>query len=233
MANHPVVSHEEWIEARKTLLAKEKEFTHLREELSAARRDMPWERVVENYVFVGPSGQETLSDLFEGRDQLIVYHFMFGPDWEEGCKSCSFMADHFNPAIIHLNQRNVTMVAASNAPLSKLEDFKKRMGWSFKWLSSLGSTFNQDYRVSFSQEAIDSGPVHYNYQDQNFPMTEAPGISVFAKGEDGDIFHTYSTYARGLDPMLTTYQYLDLVPKGRDEAGLPFSMAWIKLHDKY
>lgn len=233
MTSHVTVSHEVWVEARKALLLKEKELSHLREELSAARRDMPWEKVEKDYVFTGPGGQENLADLFEGRDQLIIYHFMYGPDWDEGCKSCSFMADHFDPAIVHLNQRSVTMVVASNAPLDKLEAFRKRMRWSFKWLSAIGSSFNQDYQVTFSQEEVDSGSVHYNYKDQSFPMTEAPGLSVFMKDDEGAIYHTYSTYARGLDPMLTTYQYLDLVPKGRDEGRLPFPMSWIGLHDSY
>lgn len=233
MTQHSVVSHDEWLEARKTFLAKEKEFTRLREEMAQARRDLPWERVDADYVFSGSDSEETLSDLFEGRSQLIVYHFMFGADWEEGCKSCSYMADHFNPAIVHLNARGISMVVASNAPADKLETFKTRMGWTFKWVSSLGSTFNHDYAVSFTQEEIDSGAVYYNYKEQSFPMTEAPGVSVFFKDEDGAIFHTYSAYARGLDPMLTAYQYMDLAPNGRDEADLPFSMAWIKLHDSY
>lgn len=233
MPDHRVVSHAEWVNARTAFLQKEKEFTRLREELSAARRDLPWEKVTEDYVFEGPDGAEKLNDLFDGRAQLVIYHFMFGRDWEEGCKSCSFMADHFAPAIVHLNQRDVTMVVASNAPWERLERFKKRMGWSFKWLSSMGSRFNQDYEVSFTKEEVESGPVRYNYKDQNFSMTEAPGISVFTREGDDTVYHTYSTYARGLDPMLTTYQYLDLVPKGRDEGELPFSMAWINLHDSY
>ncbi|NKB44600.1 MAG: DUF899 domain-containing protein [Alphaproteobacteria bacterium] len=233
MENRTIVSHDDWIEARKNFLIKEKELTRLREELNQARRDLPWERVETDYVFNGPNGEEKLSDLFEGRSQLIIYHFMFGPDWDEGCKSCSYMADHFNPAIVHLNARGITMIAASNAALDKLDSFKDRMRWTFKWVSSMGSAFNHDYSVSFTQEEIDSGAVYYNYKDQGFPMSEAPGVSVFFKDDDGAIYHTYSAYARGLDPMLTAYQYMDLTPKGRDEVELPFSMAWINLHDSY
>ena len=233
MTAHSIADHEDWVEARKGLLAKEKEFNRLRDELSQARRDLPWEKVNENYEFEGPDGKDSLAGLFQGRSQLIVYHFMFGADWEEGCKICSYMADHFNPAIVHLNQRDVTMVVASNAPLEKLAAFQKRMGWTFKWVSSLGSSFNADFQVSFTQEDLDSGDVYYNYKRQGFPMTEAPGLSVFYKDGDGAIYHTYSTYARGLDPMLTAYHYMDLVPKGRDEGGLPFSMAWINFHDAY
>ncbi|MBT5238965.1 MAG: DUF899 domain-containing protein [Rhodospirillaceae bacterium] len=233
MTQHSVVSHEEWVEARKAFLAKEKEFSRLRENISQARRDLPWERVDADYVFTGPDGEEKLSDLFAGQSQLIVYHFMYGADWEAGCKSCSYMADHFNPAIVHLNARGISMVAASNAPLDKLDTFKARMGWSFKWVSSMGSMFNRDYSVSFTQEEIDSGAVYYNYKDQSFPMSEAPGVSVFFKDDDSAIYHTYSAYARGLDPMLTAYQYMDLAPKGRDEAELPYSMAWVTHHDSY
>lgn len=233
MPKHTVLSREEWIEARKTLLAKEKNLTLLREEVSKARRNLPWVKVDSDYVFEGADGEETLSDLFDGLSQLIIYHFMFGPDWEEGCKSCSYMADHFNPAITHLNARDISMVVISNGPLKKLEAFKARMDWSFKWLSSMNSSFNQDYGVTFSKNDIDSGTVHYNYKDQAFPMTEAPGVSVFIKDDEGAIYHTYSAFARGLDPMLTAYQYMDLVPKGRDESELPFSMAWVHHHDRY
>ncbi len=233
MAEHKVLSHNDWVEARKTLLAKEKEFTRARDALSRERRELPWERVEKNYVFEGPDGRETLSDLFDGRSQLIVYHFMYGPDWDEGCKSCSFLADHFDPAINHLNHRDVSMVAVSTASLPVLEAFKKRMGWTFKWVSSFDTDFNRDYDVSFSQDEIDSGSTYYNYKQQGFPSTEAPGASVFCKDASGDIFHTYSVYARGLDMFLTAYHYLDIVPKGRDEAQLSFSMAWVRLHDAY
>ncbi len=233
MADHDVVSNERWIEARKALLAKEKEFTRMRDAISKERRKLPWERVDKEYVFDGPGGKETLADLFDGRSQLLVYHFMYGPDWTEGCKSCSFLADHFNPAIPHLRQRDVTMVAVSRAPLEILEAFKKRMGWSFKWVSSLGNDFNRDYQVSFTEEELEKGDVYYNYARQGFPSTEAPGVSVFYKDENGEVFHTYSSYQRGLDMFITAYHYLDLVPKGRDEGGLSYTMEWLRLHDEY
>ena len=201
--------------------------------MSNERRELPWEKVATDYVFDGPNGKESLSDLFDGRSQLIVYHFMFGPDWEEGCKSCSFLADHFNPAVTHLEQRDVSLVAVSNAPLAKLEPFRNRMGWTFKWVSSLDTAFNRDYHVSFTQEKIDSASAYYNYTEQRFPMSEAPGASVFYKDNNADIFHTYSVYQRGLDMFLTAYHYLDLVPKGRDEGGLSYTMEWLRHHDKY
>lgn len=230
---HPVLEHAEWLEARRALLAKEKELTRLRDDLARRRRDLPWERVGKTYVFDTPDGRETLSDLFDGRSQLIVYHFMYGPGWEEGCKSCSYLADHFDPAVIHLAQRDVTMVAASRAPLSELEAFRKRMGWRFKWVSSERCDFNHDYHVTFSDEEIARGAAFYNYEPQGFPGTEAPGASVFHKDEAGGIYHTYSVYARGLDAFIGAYQWLDIVPKGRDEDGLAFTMEWLRLHDAY
>ena len=230
---HEIVSHEAWIEARKKLLAAEKELTRLRDELSRRRRDLPWERVEKNYVFEGPSGKETLAQLFDGRHQLIVQHFMLGPDWEAGCKSCSFWADNFNGIVAHLKQRDATLVAISRAPLPKLQAFAKRLGWSFKWLSSFDSDFNYDYHVSFKPEDRAGGKVIYNYAASKMDMSELPGISAFYKDADGQVFHTYSCYARGLDMMNTAYHYLDLLPKGRDEAGLPHSMAWVRLHDQY
>jgi len=233
MPTHPVVDPEQWVAARKALLEKEKEFTRARDALSAARRALPWEKVDAAYTFAGPNGPETLADLFDGRSQLIVYHFMFDPTWDEGCKSCSFMADHFDPAIVHLAQRDVTMVAASTAPLAKLDAFRKRMGWKFKWVSSGDGPFNRDYQVTFTPEEIDKGTAYYNYTAGGFPVAEAPGLSVFYKDDAGQIFHTYSGYARGLDLYLTTYNYLDLVPKGRDEQDLPYSMGWLRLHDAY
>ena len=233
MQTHKVVTHEEWVKARKAFLAKEKEFTRLRDAISKGRRELPWQKVEKNYVFDGPDGKETLSDIFDGRSQLIVYHFMYGPDWDEGCKSCSFLTDHFNPAIIHLNNRDVTMIAVSKAPLSKLEAFKKRMGWTFKWVSSFDNDFNRDFHVSFTQEEVDSGNTYYNYRNHGFPSTEAPGASVFYKDGTGEIFHTYSVYERGLDMFIVAYQYLDLVPKGRDEDSLSYSMEWVRLHDNY
>ena len=233
MNPNPMVSREEWLAARKRHLSKEKEFTRLRDELSRERRDLPWVRVEKNYVFDVPGGKQTLSDLFEGRSQLVVYHFMFGPAWGEGCKSCSFWADNFNGVIVHLNHRDVTMVAVSRAPLEKLEPFKKRMGWGFKWVSSFGNDFNCDYHVSFSPEEISKGEMVYNYQLTKFPSDEAPGISVFCKDAEGGVFHTYSCYARGLDMVNGADHYLDLVPKGRDEGGLSYSMEWVRLHDRY
>ena len=231
--SHQIVSHDDWVAARKRLLEKEKEFTRARDALSRERQALPWERVEKPYEFDGPNGKETLSDLFDGRSQLIVYHFMYGPDWDGGCKSCSYLADHFDPAIVHLNQRDVSMVAISRAPLQVLEQFKKRMGWTFKWVSSGDTDFNRDYHVSYTEEEIEGGEVYYNYTNQGFPSTEAPGASVFFKDPDGTIFHTYSVYQRGLDMFITAYHYLDMVPKGRDEGGLSFSMEWIRLHDEY
>lgn len=233
MNPHDIVSREDWITARKTLLAREKEFTRARDGLSAARRELPWVRVDKEYTFDGPDGRETLADLFAGRSQLIVYHFMFGPDWEEGCPSCSYLADHFDGAIVHLNHRDVSMVVISRAPPAKLEAYRKRMGWRFKWLSSLNSDFNFDHHVSFDRDDQARGQVYYNYATGSFPSAEAPGISVFCKGADGRVFHSYSAYARGLDMLIGAYNLLDLVPKGRDEEGLSFTMEWLRRHDRY
>ena len=230
--DHPVVSENVWIAQRKELLRKEKEFTRLRDELSRQRRELPWVKV-ENYVFDGPQGKETLAELFDGRSQLIIYHFMFGPGWEEGCPSCSFEADHFNSFIVHLNARDVSMVAISRATLAEIQKFKQRMGWSFQWLSSQGNDFNRDYHVSFTPEEMAKGNGYYNYTTQKFPSEEAPGVSVFYKSAEGEIFHTYSTYGRGLDIFLGTYNFLDIAPKGRNEEGLDYSMAWVRHHDKY
>ncbi|HEX6101423.1 MAG TPA: thioredoxin family protein [Alphaproteobacteria bacterium] len=229
---HPVVSQKEWLAARRALLAKEKELTRQRDRLSEERRALPWVKVEKDYVFDGPDGRQTLSELFEGRSQLLVYHFMYGPDWEEGCPSCSFWADNFNGAIEHLKARDVTMIAVSRAPYRTLKAFQKRMGWSFKWVSSLGSDFNYDFHVSFTPEQ-QQGKVFYNFEKQEFPSDEAPGISVFYKDGIGDVFHTYSAYSRGIDAVNGAYQLLDLAPKGRDEAKLPWSMAWVRHRDKY
>jgi predicted dithiol-disulfide oxidoreductase (DUF899 family) len=233
MKPNAIVSREEWLAARKRHLSKEKEFTRLRDELSRERRELPWVKVGKNYDFDIPGGKQTLSDLFQGRSQLVVYHFMFGPDWGEACKSCSFWADNFNGVIVHLNHRDVSLVAVSRAPLDKLEAFRKRMGWGFKWVSSLGNEFNNDFHVSFTPEEMSKGAVHYNYEVKKFPSEEAPGISVFYRDTDGVVFHTYSCYSRGLDMLNVAYHYLDLVPKGRDEDGLSFSMAWVRHHDRY
>ncbi len=232
METHKIVSRDEWIEARKQHLAKEKEFTKLRDQLSAQRRELPWVRVDKEYVFEGPAGKESLPELFAGKTQLVVQHFMFGPDWEAGCKSCSFWADNYNGIVGHLMQRDVAFVAVSLAPLDRIEAFKRRMRWSFKWVSSHGSDFNRDYHVSFTPEELE-GEVYYNYTRQKMPVTELPGISVFYKDASGAVFHTYSCYQRGLDMMNAAYHYLDLVPKGRDEASLPFSQAWVRHHDNY
>ncbi len=233
MTTHPIVSPKEWLPARQALLAKEKEFSRQRDALSAARRELPWVKVEKAYVFDGPGGQETLADLFDGRSQLIVYHFMMGPDWEEGCKSCSFLADHFDGGVVHLEQRDTTFVVVSRAELPKIEVFKKRMGWRFKWVSSYGSDFNRDYHVTFTDDEISNASAYYNYKKGTFPSDEAPGLSVFTKDAGGDVFHTYSSYARGLDMLLGAYNFLDLVPKGRDEAALQWSMEWVRHHDRY
>jgi predicted dithiol-disulfide oxidoreductase (DUF899 family) len=231
LENHKVVSHREWIEARRELLKKEKEFTRLRDQLSQWRRDLPWERVEKSYVFEGPSGKESLSDLFDGRSQLVVYHFMFDPDWDAGCPHCSHWADNFDRVIVHLNQRDVTMIAVSRAPYSKLVVYERRMGWSFKWVSSFGSDFNFDYQASFTPSQLAEKRALYNFVEQDPGFSEREGVSVFYKDPKGDIFHTYSAYARGIDMMNVDYQYLDLVPKGRDENGKgPF---WVRRHDEY
>ena len=222
-----------WIAARKAHLADEKAFTRARDALSRKRRELPWERVEKSYVFEGPNGKETLAGLFGGKSQLIVYHFMLGPDWEEGCPSCSLLADHFDGSVIHLAQRDVAFVAVSRAPLSQIEKFKRRMGWHFKWVSSFGSDFNFDYQVSATPQEKANGIVNYNYVETTFPSEERPGTSVFCKNEAGEVFHTYSSYGRGLDILIGAYNFLDLAPKGRDEEGLRFSMAWVRHHDKY
>jgi predicted dithiol-disulfide oxidoreductase (DUF899 family) len=233
MTTHPTVSRDDWLAARQALLAKEKEFSRQRDALSAARRELPWVKVEKDYVFDGPDGKQSLADLFDGRSQLIVYHFMLGPGWEQGCPSCSFLADHFDGAVVHLAHRDTTFVVVSRAPLDEIEKFQKRMGWRFKWLSSYGSDFNHDYQVSFTEDEMAKGEVVYNYRKSEFPSEEAPGVSVFARDEAGNVFHTYSAYARGLDMLLGTYNFLDLVPKGRDEDDLEFTMSWVRHHDRY
>jgi len=233
MTDHRIVSGDEWVTARQRLLSKEKEFLRLRDQLSSERRELPWERIDKHYTFEGPAGNETLADLFAGCHQLIVYHFMFAPEWETGCKSCSFWADNFNGIIAHLPQRDVSLAAISRAPLAKLQAFAARLGWSFKWVSSANSDFNYDYQVSFRPEESARGASVYNYTRYTGAMTDLPGFSVFFRDEAGGLFHTYSTYGRGLDPMNVAYQLLDLVPKGRDETGLPNPMSWVKLHDLY
>ncbi|MEM7531509.1 MAG: thioredoxin family protein [Chloroflexota bacterium] len=231
MTMNQVVSQTEWLEARKALLAKEKEFTRLRDQLSQEQRSLPWVKVDKAYVFDSPDGQETLGDLFAGCSQLLVYHFMFHPEWEQGCKSCSFWADNYNGVTLHWNQRDVTHVTISRAPLAKLQAFRQRMGWQFKWVSSYGSDFNYDFHVSFKPADLANGERNYNYDTIQFPVEEAPGVSIFYKDEQGDVFHTYSTYARGLDVLNGAYHHLDLIPKGRDEGGQ--NMAWLRLRDEY
>lgn len=233
MQNHKVVSREEWLAARREHLLKEKEFTRLRDQLSQDRRELPWVKVEKEYLFDGPNGRETLSDLFNGQSQLIMYHFMYGPDWEEGCPSCSFWADNFNGIDIHLKHRDINLVAVSRAQLDTLDAYKKRMGWSFKWVSSIGSDFNHDYHVSFTSNEMEKGEAFYNFINSKVPSEEMPGISVFFKNQQGDVFHTYSCYARGLDLLNGAYNFMDLVPKGRDEDDLPYTMAWLRRHDQY
>ncbi len=228
---HSIVSQNEWLAARKALLAREKEFTKARDALSKQRRELPWVKVEKNYVFDGPNGKEPLADLFGGKSQLIVYHFMLGPGWQAGCPSCSYLADHFDGANIHLAQRDVALVVVSRAPLAEIQAYQKRMGWKFKWVSSYGNDFNRDFHVSFTKDEM-AGEVDYNYAKGKFPSEEAPGLSAFIK-DGGAVFHTYSAYARGLDILVGAYNFLDLAPKGRDEDALPWSMSWVRRHDEY
>jgi predicted dithiol-disulfide oxidoreductase (DUF899 family) len=230
--NHPVVSRDRWVAERKTLLAHEKELTRLQDQIARERRALPWVRLDKNYTFDSPSGRRTLADLFEGRRQLVVQHFMYAPGWEQGCKSCSFMADHIEGARLHLAQRDVTLLVVSRAPLADIERFRSRMGWRFNWVSSHGGDFNHDYGVTFTPAAA-AGEVYYNYTRQSFPQEEAPGISVFYKDDAGTVFHTYSTYGRGVELMMGAYRLLDLTPKGRDEDGLSYGMEWLRHHDRY
>src|SRR5260370_3715932 len=232
MERPKVVTPAEWIVARKELLKKEKEFSRLRDDLSRQRRELHWEKVEKYYVFDGPKGKETLADLFGGRSQLIVYHFMFGLGWVEGCPSCSFISDHIDGSVVHLAARDVRLAVVSRAPLEQIEAFKKRMGWRFHWVSSNGSDFNYDYQVSMTKEELEKGQVYYNYSMQQFPSEERPGASVFYKDSAGNNFHTYSSYARGLDILIGAYHWLDLTPKGRAEEGLKKGMAWLRHHDK-
>jgi predicted dithiol-disulfide oxidoreductase (DUF899 family) len=233
MQPHQIVSRQEWIEARKAHLAHEKELTRARERLSEERRALPWVKVDKPYLFDAADGRKTLADLFKGKNQLVVQHFMFAPDWNEGCKSCSFWADGFERMIPHLAARDTTLVAVSRAPLPKLLAFRNRMGWTFDWVSSAASDFNYDYAVSFTPDDLKSGNRIYNFGTADFSIEEAPGISVFYRNEAGDIFHTYSCFSRGLDMMNAAYHYLDLTPLGRHEEGLPYPMDWVRLRDQY
>lgn len=232
MPNNPVVSQQEWIEARKGLLAKEKELTRLRDDLARQRRELPWVKVTKQYVFEGPDGPQSLGDLFDSRTQLIVYHFMYGPDWDEGCPSCSFWADNFEGIPIHLAHRDATLVAISRAPYEKLAIYRRRMGWTFPWYSSHGNDFNFDFQVSYTPQQVESGDVEHNYARMK-GLEELPGISVFYRDKAGDLYHTYSTYKRGLDMLNGAYHYMDLLPKGRNEDDLPWTMAWLRRHDQY
>ncbi|XXY51297.1 DUF899 domain-containing protein [Sorangium sp. So ce269] len=232
MSRPRVVSREEWLAARLALLEREKEHDRRRDALSAARRELPWVKVEQAYVFDGPSGKVTLRDLFGARQQLIVYHFMFDPSWDQGCKSCSYVVDNIQGGHVHLAARDTAYCAVSRAPLAKIEAFKSRMGWTIPWVSSNESRFNYDHGVSFPEEARARGDIEYNFQKGSFPHPEAPGVSVFAR-EGDEVFHTYSTYARGLDVLIGTYNYLDLTPKGRDESALPHTMSWVRHHDRY
>ena len=233
MQPHKIVPREEWIEARKTHLAHEKEYTRVRDRLSEERRALPWVKVDKTYLFDGPGGRATLSELFKTRNQLVVQYFMFAPDWNEGCKSCSFWADGFERMVPHLAARDTTLVAVLRAPRDKLTAFKARMGWTFDWFSSADNDFNYDYAVSFTPEQIKSGAKIYNFGTSGLGIEEAPGISVFYRDEAGTIFHTYSCFERGLDMMNAAYQYLDLTPLGGHEEGLPYPMDWVRLRDQY
>ncbi len=227
-----VVSREQWLEQRLEHLQKEKALDRERDALSAERRALPWVEVTEPYVFDTENGEKSLADLFDGRSQLIVQHFMFGADWQAGCPSCSFWADGFGGFAVHIAQRDASFVAISTAPLDTLLAYRKRMGWTFPWVSSGRCSFNQDYGVTFTQEELDAGTASYNYGGSGAHGTECPGTSVFAL-QDGKVFHTYSTYARGLDRLNGAYHYIDMLPKGRDEADLPFAQAWVRRHDEY
>jgi predicted dithiol-disulfide oxidoreductase (DUF899 family) len=233
MTEHRVVASDQWLRARMELLASEKEFTRLRDQLSQQRRDLPWEAVDKPYSFDGPDGRETLSDLFGRASQLIVYHFMFDPTWDEGCTRCSFWADGFDGVTAHLAQRDVALVAVSRAPLGKLAAYRKRMGWNFKWVSSYESDFNRDYHVSFTPEERARGEAFFNFKQQDTGMPEREGLSVFYKDSAGSVFHTYSAYARGIDMVNAAYHFIDLVPKGRDEAGHDNPQFWVRRHDEY
>jgi predicted dithiol-disulfide oxidoreductase (DUF899 family) len=230
---HPVVPQDRWMAERKALLAREKELMRLHDQIARERRALPWQRIEKNYAFDTAEGPRSLADLFQGRPQLLVQHFMLGPGWPQGCPSCSFMADHTDGMNVHLAHRDITMLAISRAPVDEIERFRRRMGWQFKWVSSHGSDFNHDFRVSFTPEDQAPGELVYNFGTQPFQGEEAPGISVFYKDDAGDVFHTYSTYGRGVEVMMGAYQLMDLTPKGRDERDVPYKMEWVRHHDRY
>lgn len=230
--NRCVVSRQQWLVARKALLQREKELTHLGDQIARERRALPWVRVDKDYVFASSGGPRRLADLFDGHHQLVMQHFMLPPGWEQGCKSCSYMADHTDPTLLHLAQRDTAFVAVSLAPLGEIERFRQRMGWKFPWVSSYGTEFNRDFHVTFTAEEKENGTGDYNFGSKP-PGQEMPGVSVFWKDDTGEVFHTYSTYGRGVEVMMHTYKLLDLTPKGRDEDGLDFTMAWVRHHDRY
>lgn len=233
MAKHKVVNRDEWLIARQEHLAKEKESTRLRDELAQRRRELPWVRVEKDYQFQGADGQQTLLDLFGNRSQLIVQHFMLGPGWQQGCPMCSYWGDNLSGTSIHMAHRDISFVAVSRGEIELIQAYKKRMGWDFNWVSSFNNDFNFDYHVSFADEDIERGEVYYNYRKTTFPSSEGPGVSVFCRNDQGEIFHTYSCYGRGLDVLNGAYHYIDLTPKGRDEKELPYPMAWVRRHDQY
>ena len=232
-ANHPVASRDDWLAQRRALLAREKELTQLGDQIARERRALPWVRLDKTYTFDTPAGRRTLADLFEGRRQLMVQHFMLAPGWEQGCKSCSFMADHLIGAKVHLEHRDLSVLLVSRAPLAEIERFRQRMGWDFPWVSAHDSDFNLDFAVSFPPESRVDGEVFYNFHMTAFPQEEAPGISFFYKDDAGDVFHTYSTFGRGVEVMMGTYHLLDLAPRGRGEEGDAYGMQWVRHHDRY
>ncbi len=231
--DHPVVSRDRWLAERKALLAQEKELTRQRDRVAGERRALPWVKLEQDYLFDTPQGPRRLSELFQGRRQLLVQHFMLGPGWEQGCKHCSFMADHLDSIAVHLAHRDIALLAVSRAPLAEIETFRQRMGWRFAWASSRGNDFNRDFHVSFTPEELARGEVYYNFQLTPFPLEEAPGISVFWRGDDGQVFHTYSTFGRGVEVMMGAYNLIDLTPKGRDEQHMAYGMEWVRHHDRY
>jgi predicted dithiol-disulfide oxidoreductase (DUF899 family) len=229
---HRVVSREEWLRERIALLAEEKELTRRRDALAGKVRDLPWVKVGKTYTFDAPTGKTSLADLFGARSQLVVYHFMFDPTWSQGCKSCSFIADHYNGIVVHLGHRDISLVTVSKSPIEKIEQFRSRMGWTFPWVSGANNDFGRDFGVSFTDEELMDGNSLYNFTDKAQRIRELPGLSVFAKDARGNIYHTYSVFARGLENFLTAYQYIDVTPKGRDEATTG-GMGWLRHHDRY